>query len=320
MSRLIFVPQYPTPLRYQEWWYKEFPRRLLGLGFDHIITLAGGSIVAAAEASLFAPTETALEFEAQQIRQYMDLQLEPDDTLLLADLSYPGLFANVLFHKRPKHCYAICHATSLNRYDYFADNRKQKWPIEMAQAKMFDLIFVASAYHYVKLALHGIDVYNMKILRFPLPPFPGQVPQNLFHERTNTIVSVARGGIQKRTVSLEKKVERALHTKIKRPQGIKSWQEYYTFLANSKVLLITSKEETYGYQVIDAITNGCIPVAPRAFSYPELLPNEYLYSSADECLQVINEILTNDLPVPNLLVRHEAEAFYKSLSMIMSHA
>lgn len=316
MSRLIFVPQYPTPLRYQEWWYKEFPRQLLRGNFDHVITLGGGSIVAVPSASLFAPTETAVEFEAQQIKQYMDLKLEPDDVLLLADLSYPGLFANVLFHKRPKRCYAICHATSLNRYDYFAKNRKQKWPIEKAQAALFDTVFVASHYHYLKLWIHG----TIGVLSFPLPPFPSPDSQNLFHERINQIVSVSRMGVQKRTASLEKKVERTLHVKIKQPGPINSWAEYYQFLVNSKILLITSKEETYGYQVIDAIINGCTPVAPRAFSYPELLPDEYLYSSPAECLMVINRILTNELPVPKLLVQSAAENFYKYLSMIMSHA
>lgn len=318
MSRLIFVPQYPTPLRYQEWWYKEFPRQLLRGNFDHVITLGNPAPTTDVVTRLFAPTELAIAYELEQIAQYMALDLKPDDTLLLADLSFPGLFANVLFHKRPKRCYAICHATSLNSYDYFADNRKQKWPIEKAQAQLFNVVFVASQYHFRKLWLAGIR--NIGVLRFPLPPFSSQFTWSLFSERPNEIVSVAREGIQKRTASIEKMVEQIVHVKIKRPQSIKSWDGYYQFLADSKVLLITSKEETYGYQVIDAIANGCTPVAPRAFSYPELLPDEYLYSSPGECLRVINKVLTNELPVPKLLVKEAAEKFYNNISMIMSHA
>ena len=26
MSRLIYVPQYPAPMRYQEWWISEFTK------------------------------------------------------------------------------------------------------------------------------------------------------------------------------------------------------------------------------------------------------------------------------------------------------
>jgi hypothetical protein len=36
--RLIFVPQFPTKLRYQNWWITEFPHQFKNY-FDEVITL-----------------------------------------------------------------------------------------------------------------------------------------------------------------------------------------------------------------------------------------------------------------------------------------
>jgi len=46
----------------------------------------------------------------------------------------------------------------------------------------------------------------------------------------------------------------------------------------SKILLITAHEDTFGYQIVDAIINGCVPLARNDLAYPELLPKEYLYN------------------------------------------
>lgn len=320
MSRLILVPQYPTPMRYQQWWMKDFAKSFLQF-FDNVIILgkrdaepffsnlpeSGGM-----PESVFAPVENAMEFEARQIAQYADLVLKPDDTLLLCDLSYPGLFANVLFHKRPKRCFAICHATSKNRYDYFLHDRKLKWPIEVKQAALFDTIFVASRYHQLKLGWR-----NTAVVPFPNPPFSSELPLLLFPMKTKPLVNVSRSGLQKRNVKFEREVSRRLGLKIETPFALTSWKDYYQFLALSKVLLITAKEETYGYQIVDAIRNGCIPVAPNAFSYPELLPKQYLYDSVDECIDIIERALTEKLPVPQLLTEASAERFYEDVSYIM---
>ena len=38
MKRLIFVPQFPSKLRYQEFWYTEFPKQMEKY-FDEVIVL-----------------------------------------------------------------------------------------------------------------------------------------------------------------------------------------------------------------------------------------------------------------------------------------
>ena len=314
MARLIIVPQYPTPLRYQEWWWEEFPAEFAGY-FDEVKVL-GERIPRCLDINRkdFAPTNPSVEYELHQISEYMLLTFREDDVLLLCDLSFPGLFANVLFHKRPKKCFAICHATSKNKYDYFSKDRTYKWPIEKATAGLFDKIFVATGYHKVKLGWK-----NSVVQPLPLPPFGRKV---IFEgNRLNSIVSVSRPGIQKRNKSLEKKIESHFGP-IKTPKvyEVYDWMGYQAFLQNSKVLLITSKEETFGYQVADAIFNGCYPVAPNKYSYPELLPREFLYNDYMELVKILYDLLMHPgKKLPKLLTEEASDNFYKITSDIMKN-
>jgi hypothetical protein len=215
------------------------------------------------------------------------------------------LFANVLFHKRPDKCFAICHATSKNAYDYFEGDREIKYPIEKAIAKIFDKVFVATEYHKKKLGWPNIHTITL-----PFPPFPGKEGIKQYN-----IVSVARPGKQKHNAHLERLVEKAFNCTIYKCTA-NTWEEYYDFLSKSTILLITSKEETFGYQVIDAIKNGCIPVAPNKFSYPELISINYLYNNYIELIELIDTILCMGVPIPRLQVY---DTFYGKITYMMQN-
>lgn len=304
MGRLILVPQYPTSLRYQEWWWDEFPKHFKDY-FDEVIVLGDGVVVPTEDVigSNFAPIKSAIDFEVRQIDEYTRLNLWPNDVLLLNDLSFPGLFAQVLYHKRPKKCFAICHATSKNSYDYYAKDRRSKYPVEKGVAKLFDKIFVGSLYHKHKLRWD-----NTVVTYLPFAPFKGKVRLKEYN-----VISVARPGKQKRNAKVERQLEKDLFIRVQHPEP-KTWDAYYDYLSKSRILLITSNEETFGYQVLDAIANGCIPIAPNKFSYPELLPNNYLYNNYIELYDLIDEILGRETILPRLLI---TDMFFAKVSHLM---
>jgi len=314
MSRLIIIPQYPAKLRYQEWWFTEFPRRFSAY-FSEVLLL-GRNVMEKqkrADISSFSPAMESMAFEAMLIEEYNQLTLKKDDTLLLCDLSYPGIFPMFLLHKRPDKCFAICHATSLNRYDYFSKVRTIKYPIEKAVAKLFVKVFVASEYHKRKLGWGNIIVQ-------PLPDSPFYSLLKYSKNRIYNLVSVSRSSKQKVTYKLEKKLQRDLNQTIVRPTPY-SWEDYYNFLSRSKILVITSKEETFGYQVLDAVNNGCIPIAPNGMSYSELLPKVYLYDSYEELKEKILKGLRGELPVPEILKEEQIKIqnFYENVSNILKN-
>ncbi len=292
MSRLILVPQYPTKLRYQEWFFTEFENQFKNY-FDDVIVL-GKYIIKEFEkvesSELFSPIKLSIDFECQQIKEYMNLKLYDNDILLLMDISFPGIFSSVLYHKKLKNMYVYCHGTSKNKYDYFMNDRKTKFNIETSNSKLFKKIFVATEYHKNKLKWKNIEVIGL-----PNIPFSGYN-----NEKEYDIVSVSRICKQKINKKIEKEIENTF-TNIIRPKNINNWTDYYKFLSKSKILISTSKEETFGFVCMDAILNNCIPVCPNKLSFPELLPKQYLYNDINELKQIIELCLSNKLKCPEQL-------------------
>lgn len=311
MSRLIFVPQFPTKMRYQEIWYDVFPKQFQKY-FDEVIIIGKKYIesqsfkTSRGEAKMFSPIKNAIHFELAQIKEYMDLKLKPNDVLFWADLSFPGIFANVLYHKKPKKCFAFCHATSLNYLDYYENVRFSKFPLESAQAKLFDKIFVGSQYHKDKLGWENVIVTALPML----PMF-----KKLDVPKKYDIVSVCRPTPQKVDLDLEKKVEE-IYGKIHR-RMFDNWKDYNEFLSLSKVLLITSKEDTFNYTILDAVQSGCIPVAPNKLCFPEILPIEYLYDDFDELNDTLFLTLNGEFEFPILECELKISHFYKNICEIM---
>jgi len=313
MNRLIFIPQYPAKMRYQEWFIKEFEKEFKN-HFDVVITLGGQpkDLNQTKYGNIFSPIEKSIKYELQQIEEYMNLDLQNGDTLFLNDLSFPGFFANALHHKKPSKCFAYCHATSLNNYDYFQLVKLSKWKVECGQAKIFDKVFVATEYHKEKLGWKNIEVVAL-----PEPPFKFRQIKEMYNPNKSVdIFSASRPTPQKVNEKLEKIIE-ALFGKIER-YTFDEWRDYYVHLTQSKILLITTNEETFGYQAMDAVLAGCTPIAPNKFSYPELLPREYLYNDSDELIETIEKVLNGELQPPKeLLCQDLVDNFYKNIIGIM---
>lgn len=306
MSRLIFVPQYPSKLRYQEFFITEFPKKLSKY-YDDIVILGSKFIKNASyDKSDFSPLKESILMEQIQIAEYLDLTLKDDDTLLVMDLSYPGIFCNALYHKPIQNAFVYCHATSKNNLDYFEKVRESKFLCETSHSKLFKKVFVGTNYHKQKL---GWD--NIEVIGLPIPPF-----KTYQEEKKYDIISVCRPNLQKVTKSIEDIIERD-YCDIKRKE-VKTWEEYYKFLSQGKILLITSKEETFGYQVLEAILNGTIVLAPNRCSYPELLHSDYIYTDIDDLKNRLTYYLNRSISeVKPLLNFSNVYHFYKNLALQM---
>jgi hypothetical protein len=315
MSRIIFVPQYPTPMRYQEWWWWKFPEEFSDAGFD--VKILGSQKVEEIKCtrgalSVFSPLHASVDLECAQIDEYMNLDLRDDDILFLSDLSFPGLFSNILHHKKPSRCFAFCHATSLNNYDYFESVRYSKYPVECGQSKLFTHIFVGSNYHRNKLMLNGFPG-NIHVSYLPYPP--KSVISPLERERDKFIISVSRPTPQKVDTLLERHVDENYGEIHK--STFRTWKEYCEALSSSKCMLVTSQEETFGYQVVDAIINGCIPVVPNRYSYVELVERQYRYDSLVEMFDILDKIKSDELTVPKLFCELRTKNFFRNIIEIM---
>lgn len=60
---------------------------------------------------------------------------------------------------------------------------------------------------------------------------------------------------------------------------VESGEEYRAWLASADAILSTALHEFQGIAVLEAIAGGAIPILPNRQVYPELVPQDYLYSS-----------------------------------------
>ena len=76
--------------------------------------------------------------------------------------------------------------------------------------------------------------------------------------------------------------------------------------------MITAHEDTFGYQIVDAVTNNCIPLARNSLAYPELLPREYLYNDLDDLIMRYDCLTSGDEKpeIPRLLCANQMNEFY----------
>jgi len=300
--RLLIVPQYPTKMRYQEWWSSEFPKQLSKKFEVKIIGEKYPFSKSITNPEMFSPISQAIDFENYQINEYMNMTLWNDDILLLNDISFPGLFSNVLYHKKPKKCYAICHATSINNLDYFGHVHDSKWLVETGHSKLFNKVFVATDYHKKKL-----NKWKNTVVTF----LPKHEYTRYNESKLYDIINVSRPTPQKVDERLEKIISKRYSNIVRKTTS--TWDDYYKFLSQSKCLFISSKEETFGYQILDSVYNNCVPIAPNNFSYPELLPREYLYENDEEAFHKVGNVLSGQLRVPKIICQEKIDKFYDNL-------
>jgi len=309
MSTLYFVPQLPSEGRYTTWWLTEFVKNF-DKYFDDVIILGEDMIENLTherdDFKEFSNAKYSALLEIAQIEDYLYISESPDDVLFCTDISFPGLFSNILYTK--PFCgkkFIFCHATAKNKYDYFSDIRSSKFRVETGHSMLFDKVFVGSEYHKNKLKWDNVEVVR-------LPPPPYDVISNQVLAKCYDMISVSRPCKQKVQLKLERKVQNLVGTKIVRKTFTNS-EEYSKFLSQAKILFISSLEDTFNYTIMDAIRCGCVPVAPRSLCFPEILPDEYLYDGVIEASRVCKKILRGDLGVPRMLCHDEVENFFQNI-------
>lgn len=309
LKRLIFVPQLPIHMRYQDWWMTEFQKKFKKY-FD-VITLGQNCITELfmTDSDSFSVVEKAIKFEQYQINEFLKLDIRNDDILFMSDISFPGFFSNILHHKIIENAFVFCHATSQNDWDYFRPVRESKWLVETGHSKLFKKVFVATNYHKDKL---GWD--NVEVVGVPKQPFKTYKSKI----KKWDLISVARDNHQKRNNYLENIIEEKFGP-IRRMKFF-SWDNYYKYISESKIMIITSIEETFGYQILDAVSNGCVPLAPNNFSYPELLPRAYLYDNKEELFEKIEYYLKHPYDTPSQLLNQSmVDNFYDNIINYLTH-
>lgn len=95
--------------------------------------------------------------------------------------------------------------------------------------------------------------------------------------------------------------------------------EYHRHLAESKLMLTNSIEESFGYCIAEALAFGTNVLAPNHCSHPELLcgDSRMLFDNADEIVEKAVVLLDTNIDTRYYITKYEAKSVISSMVSIM---
>lgn len=294
---LVNIVQYPMRNRYQQWLGDESHKQFSKY-FD-VVTIKGNYEEANKEKVYFSSVFHAIRWEAEQLKKITEL-LSKNPDFFVWDVSFVGMFVTLIPEIKmlspESKIYSFCHATSVNRYDYYTPVRVFKKALERVMLKASDIVFTSTEYHRNKLIKHFGKAVEGKIhvcYGLPIPPLINQL--NLNEHRDNIVTIPSRICRQK----FSYKFLRTLRSRLRRYNievvlsidVTNSLEEYYKLLCRSRAVIMKTKEDTFGYPILEASLLG-VPVFCNSHeSYIETVRRRYIYTSMDD---LVNKVLKVD--------------------------
>ena len=198
------------------------------------------------------------------------------------------------------------HAGTYDHADYLFRIGMEDWAqhSERGWMECADMLLVGSAFHRDLLYdSRDIDKAKVQVVGCPvtIPDETIEVPWQsrnglIFPHR---IAPEKRPDIWKRITQLQIPSVRCETTRVLQSDGTyapRSKDDYYRALASARVVFSAAEQETFGIAMQEGMLAGCYPVAPRRVSYPELIPDEWLYETEQEAAELVEKALAMDEP------------------------
>jgi len=108
---------------------------------------------------------------------------------------------------------------------------------------------------------------------------------------------IAAGEQFSRVPAIFQEARRRLRDEIISWGYLEQYSDYVRALEAADIVVSTSNQENFGISMVEAMSRGCLPVAPRRLSYPEIIPPELhpacLYECDEELLRVLSAALSS---------------------------
>ena len=301
---IIWLPLESLEIRYTAQWAKWYIQEFNRIGIE-FATVEGSALTSDIEVGSVLDAYGTNFYKFTQlsklIRKMRRGQITSKDTLLVADLWYPGIealeYIACLGGHRPK-ITGILHAGTWDPNDFTYRQKMRPWGhmLEECWLQMFDMIFVGTQYHK-DLILKNHNVPEQKIIVTGLPFYPEEFTASRQGMPKEDLIAFPHRLDEEKHPeqfdALIKELEKYDICSIKTAEQFTTKSAYYDTLARAKISVSCASQETFGYAMLESVALGCIPFVPDALSYQELFPEEFRYRTFSELRDKVISALTD---------------------------
>lgn len=298
MEGLIFVPIELFEERYSKQWYYWFMSSFMKYRINPIVV--GDTKERPITTGQFLDIYDTNSYKMKQMAEIVELVKNGfEGTIFFMDMWFPGL--EVLGYlrdcaKAKIKIKGILHAGTWDEHDFITKSGLDKWAkeLEISWMKLADEVFVATEFHK-----NMIESYlGEKYAKITVVNFPVYRNDEMANTKKENIVVFPHRMAPEKQPEVFDQVWQIWYDKYINDIGPVGWiktkdvcrtkTEYYNLLAKSKVAFSSALQETFGIAMLEAVSLGCMPVAPNRLSYRETLKEYNLYNTLEEAADWIH--------------------------------
>jgi len=296
--------------QWRDWWVND----LIECGLD-VTVIDGENLTGSIEVGEFLDVFGTHFYKATQIQKTAALLMEgavkDDDVFLLLDAWSPIVTSLGYIRDAIGARWRIAgylHAGTWDPWDYLALKGMGRWAanVERGWIEALDLIFVGSMYHRDLLRARRGGGDKTYVVGCPIHADGWRrVYRAPWRDRARRVVFPHRLAVEKSPQEFD--VVRDIYEQKYGQDGV-TWfrtkdrqlpkDDYLRLLGESRAVVSTAQQETFGIAMVEGAIMGCYPIAPNRLAYPETLGYEgiALYSNLDHAAMLIKAALDSNRP------------------------
>lgn len=295
MSKIWVFPLEPIDTRYTKQWYGWFKEVMkdLGVNFEYV---DGDRVKSNLEKKFFLDPISTHVYKFSQLTKFFKLlskgEVKRGDICFFFDLWFDGLESLQYLRKMADFDLKIAgvlHAGSYDPWDLLHQKGLEYYfeELENSWLKFIDKIFVASNWHKELLTMRR-KVDEDKIIVSGLPVDVEGMREFYSKEREDYFVFTGRLSIEKGIDVIDKLLKQGLPI-IKCLEKGYAKKEYYKVLSKARGVIAPSRQETFGYGVVEGMALDITPIVPDKLSFVDYVPRQWRYRDEFEMMQMIEE-------------------------------